>query len=88
MFRRFDEPESALVDAVPALVTGVLLFCLYSTVSLMRLAFMRDHEAFVQEVISESQETLADFLVHPARWLANRVKWTIFDRFPGLFWSF
>lgn len=68
LFGRFDEPESALVAAVPALVTGVLLLCLYSSTSLMRLASMRDHEAFVQEVIAESQEALAYFLVHSARW--------------------
>ena len=59
LFGRFDEPESALVAAVPALVTGVLLLCLYSSTSLMRLASMRDHEAFVQEVIAESREALA-----------------------------
>ena len=60
-FGRFDEPESASVAAVPALVTGVLLLCLYSSTSLMRLASMRDHEAFVQEVIAESQEAWLTF---------------------------
>ena len=59
LFGRFDQPESALTAAVPALVTGVLLLCFYSSVSLTRLASMRDHEAFVQEVIAESREALA-----------------------------
>ena len=59
LFGRLGEPAAASVATVPALATGVLLLCLYSSASLMRLASMRDHEAFVQEVIAESQEALA-----------------------------
>lgn len=59
LFGRFGEPAPTLAAAVPALITGVLLLCLYSSISLTRLASVRDHEAFVQEVIAESQEALA-----------------------------